>query len=139
MPKIKPFNGIHPNQSHAGKVVVNLENLSISEAKIIRQDNPYSYVNMLVPKLDNIFLMGSKNELAFKKINEKSVFINESKCSRDEKIYFGELFENKRYIAIENNCGDFYFKGWLENKKELEKLLNQVCVGFNKESNQAVP
>ncbi len=47
-----------------------MENLSLKEAKIIRQENPYSYVNMLVPKLDNLFLRGSKNELAFKKINE---------------------------------------------------------------------
>jgi uncharacterized protein (DUF1015 family) len=70
MPKIKPFRGIHPNQAKAGQVVINLENLSISDAKVIRQGNPYSFVNMLVPKLDNLFLMGSKNELAFKKINE---------------------------------------------------------------------
>lgn len=88
MPKIKPFRGIHPSQSSVEKVVVNLENLSISEAKIIRQENPYSYVNMLVPKLDNIFLMGSKNELAFKKINEnfedfleKGIFIQDDKPS----------------------------------------------------------
>jgi uncharacterized protein (DUF1015 family) len=88
MPKIKSFKGIHPSQSSVEKVVVNLENLSISEAKIIRQENPYSYVNMLVPKLDNIFLMGSKNELAFKKINEnfedfldKGIFIQDEKPS----------------------------------------------------------
>ncbi|WP_291402165.1 DUF1015 family protein [Daejeonella sp.] len=88
MPKIKSFRGIHPSQSSVEKVVVNLENLSISEAKIIRQENPYSYVNMLVPKLDNIFLMGSKNELAFKKINEnfedfldKGIFIQDDKPS----------------------------------------------------------
>ena len=88
MPKIKPFRGIHPSQSSVEKVVVNLENLSISEAKLIRQENPYSYVNMLVPKLDNIFLMGSKNELAFKKINEnfedfldKGIFIQDEKAS----------------------------------------------------------
>jgi uncharacterized protein (DUF1015 family) len=88
MPKIKPFKGIRPSQSSVEKVVVNLENLSISEAKLIRQENPYSYVNMLVPKLDNIFLMGSKNELAFKKINEnfedfldKGIFIQDEKPS----------------------------------------------------------
>lgn len=70
MPKIKPFRAIHPGQAYAGQVVINLENLSLSEAKVIRQENPYSYVNMLVPKLDNLFLLGSKNELAYKKINE---------------------------------------------------------------------
>lgn len=70
MPTIKPFYGIRPNPDYAGKVVLDMENLSLQEAKIIRQENPYSYVNMLVPKLDNLFLRGSKNELAFKKINE---------------------------------------------------------------------
>ncbi|MFA6944864.1 MAG: DUF1015 domain-containing protein [Pedobacter sp.] len=70
MPKIKPFRAIHPGQAYAGQVVVSLENLSLSEAKVIRQGNPYSYVNMLVPKLDNFFLLGSKNELVYKKINE---------------------------------------------------------------------
>lgn len=70
MPAIKPFNGIRPNPDYADEVVLDMENLSLQEAKIIRQENPYSYVNMLVPKLDNLFLRGSKNELAFKKINE---------------------------------------------------------------------
>lgn len=70
MPKIKPFRGIRPSAAYAGQVVLDIENLSIDEAKIIRQENPYSYVNMLVPKLDNFFLMGSKNELVYKKINE---------------------------------------------------------------------
>ena len=86
MPKIKPFRGIHPSQFKAVEVVTNLENLSIADAKVIRQGNPYSFVNMLVPKLDNLFLMGSKNELAFKKINEnfedfleKGIFIRDSK------------------------------------------------------------
>jgi len=90
MPKIKPFRGIHPSQSKAAEVVTNLENLSISDAKVIRQGNPYSFVNMLVPKLDNLFLMGSKNELALKKINEnfedfleKGIFIRDS----DPSIY----------------------------------------------------
>jgi uncharacterized protein (DUF1015 family) len=88
MPKIKPFRGIHPSQFKAVEVVTNLENLSIADAKVIRQGNPYSFVNMLVPKLDNLFLMGSKNELAFKKINEnfedfleKGIFIRDSEPS----------------------------------------------------------
>jgi uncharacterized protein (DUF1015 family) len=51
MPKIKPFNGIHPVNNLAGNVVLKLENLSLGEAKLIRHDNQYSYVNMLVPKL----------------------------------------------------------------------------------------
>jgi uncharacterized protein (DUF1015 family) len=84
MPKIKPFRGIHPGKNFAGKVVLNLENLSLSEAKLIRQENPYSYVNMLVPKLDNFFLLGSRNELAFKKINENfEEFLDEGILVKD--------------------------------------------------------
>jgi len=103
MPKIKPFYGIRPNPDYAGRVVLKMENLSLIEAKIIRQENPYSYVNMLVPKLDNLFLRGSKNELAFKKINEnfeefleKGVLIRDAKPSvyvyrvtREESIQTG--------------------------------------------------
>ena len=46
MPKIKPFRGIHPSQFKAVEVVTNLENLSIADAKVIRQGNPYSFVNV---------------------------------------------------------------------------------------------
>ncbi|MDO8991811.1 MAG: DUF1015 family protein, partial [Daejeonella sp.] len=84
MPKIKPFRGIHPGKNFAGQVVLKLENLSLSEAKLIRKENPYSYVNMLVPKLDNFFLLGSRNELAFKKINENfEEFLDEGILVKD--------------------------------------------------------
>jgi uncharacterized protein (DUF1015 family) len=97
MPKIKPFKGIHPVNTFAGNVVLNLENLSIGEAKLIRQENPYSYVNMLVPKLDNIFLLGSKNELAFKKINENfEDFLDNGILIKDTKlsIYIYQITQN---------------------------------------------
>jgi uncharacterized protein (DUF1015 family) len=97
MPKIKPFRGIHPVKKFAGKVVLNLENLSIGEAKLIRQENPYSYVNMLVPKLDNLFLLGSKNELAFKKINENfEDFIDNGILLKDSipSIYIYRITQN---------------------------------------------
>lgn len=85
MPTIKPFCGIRPNPNYAGKVVLDMENLSLQEAKIIRRENPYSYVNMLVPKLDNFFLRGSKNELVFKKINENfEEFLEKEVLIRDE-------------------------------------------------------
>lgn len=59
----------------------------------------------------------------------KKEFINNKEFGRDEKIYFGEFFDKRRYIAIENNCGQFYFMGWIKNKSELEKVLEQVGVG----------
>lgn len=89
MPKIKPFRGIHPVRQVADRVIVNLENLSISEAKVIQQANPYSYVNMVVPKLDNLFLLGSKHELAYKKINENfEEFLDKGILVRDPKSAF---------------------------------------------------
>lgn len=97
MAKIKPFKGIHPNYNYAGQVVVSLENLSLDEAKVIRQENPYSYVNMLVPKLDNLFLLGSKNELTYKKINENlDDFIAEGILIQDLKptIYIYQIVKN---------------------------------------------
>ena len=81
--------------------------------------------------------MITKNDLellgfAFlKKEDNKNVFINENKLSRDEKIYLGESYENERYIAIQNNCGDFYFKGWVKNIEELKIILIQIKVRFN--------
>ena len=72
-----------------------------------------------------------------KKEEGKYVFINKNNGNRDEKIHFGEIYENKRYIAIENNCGQFYFMGWLKNRKELKKLLKQVLISFSEDSNQA--
>ncbi len=86
MPKIKPFRGIRPSSEIADKVVLGLENLSLDEAKIIRSENPYSYVNMLIPKIENQFMMGSKRELTFKKINENfEDFLDEGILRKDEK------------------------------------------------------
>jgi hypothetical protein len=70
-----------------------------------------------------------------KKEGYKSVFINDCHANRGEKICFGEIYEDKRYIAIENNCGQFYFMGWVKNKKELKKILKQVGV-FLAKTNQ---
>ncbi len=70
MPKIKAFRGIRPDQRCARQLVLEVENLSLQAAKDIREENPYSYVNMLVPKVDSRYLRGSKREMAYKKINE---------------------------------------------------------------------
>ncbi len=70
MPIIKPFKAILPSQANAANVVVGLENLSISSAKAIGSENPFSFVHLLVPKIENYYLRGSKQEIAFKKIAE---------------------------------------------------------------------
>ncbi len=86
MPKIKAFKGIHPDQAYAADVVLEVENLDLPTAREIRSQKARSFVNMLVPKLENRFLMGSKTELAFKKINENfEEFIEKAWLIRDEK------------------------------------------------------
>lgn len=86
MPKIKPFQGIRPNAEFVDRVVLEVENLNLETAKAIREENPYSYVNMLVPKVDNKFLRGSKRELAYKKINENfEEFLDKGVLIRDPK------------------------------------------------------
>lgn len=136
MPKIKPFKGIHPSQASVEKVVINLENLSISEAKLIRQENPYSYVNMLVPKLDNIFLMGSKNELAYKKINEnfddfleKGILVQDSKPS----IYIYQVERNGMVqtgiwtvTSIDDYLNNIVKKHELTNSAREQSLIDYI-------------
>lgn len=86
MPRIKPFKGIRPNPEFVHRVVLELENLNLETAKAIREENPYSYVNMLVPKVDNKFLRGSKRELAYKKITENfEEFLENEILIRDTK------------------------------------------------------
>jgi uncharacterized protein (DUF1015 family) len=86
VPRIKPFKGILPNPQFVNRVVLEVENLNLETAKSIREENPYSYVNMLVPKVDNKYLRGSKRELAFKTINENfEDFLENGILIRDER------------------------------------------------------
>lgn len=89
MPKIKAFRGIHPAGAYAEPFVLAVENLDLVTAKKIRDQFPNSFVNLLVPKLDNRFLMGSKTELAFKKINENfEDFLEKGILVKDEQAAF---------------------------------------------------
>ncbi len=88
MPKIKAFKGIRPNPQFVDQVVLPVENMSINQIREVRQGNPFSYANMLVPKLENRYMLGSKKELAFKQINEnfeefleKEIFIQDREPS----------------------------------------------------------
>jgi len=70
MPNIKPIKALLPNPSLAPEIVVHLENLTIENAKIIRNQSANSFVHLLIPKIEHYYLQGSKQELAFKKIAE---------------------------------------------------------------------
>ena len=113
MPKIKPFKAILPSQAKAAEVVVGLENLSISSAKAIGSVNPYSFVHLLVPKIENYYLRGSKQEIAFKNIAENfDDFINDKILVKDKEeaiyIYTKTKNENiKTGIWTVSNIDDY--------------------------------
>jgi hypothetical protein len=73
-------------------------------------------------------------DCGFEKLETKSCkklkFININKYNRDECIYFEDKVVDGygKYVAVDNNCGDFYFKGHIKNKSELKKLLEQLGV-----------
>ena len=85
MPTIQSFKAILPHPAKAEKVVIHLENLSLESAKEIRSINPESFVHLLVPKIENHYLRGSKTEITFQKIAENfEDFIQKNILVKDE-------------------------------------------------------
>ncbi len=85
MPIIQSFKAILPHPAKAEKVVIHLENLSLESAKEIRSVNPESFVHLLVPKIENHYLRGSKLEITFQKIAENfEDFIQKNILVKDE-------------------------------------------------------
>ncbi len=86
MPKIAPFCAVKPASALAKKVVVNVENLTVEEAKSIGKENASSFVHLLVPQIEHRYLQGSKKEIAFKKISENyDEFLENKTLIKDEK------------------------------------------------------
>ncbi len=104
MPTIKTFKAILPTPINVERVVIHLENLSLESAKEIRSKNENTFVHLLVPKIENYYLRGSKQELAFKKITENfEDFLNKSILLREEKpaIYiYKQQKDQKFYTGI---------------------------------------
>lgn len=144
MPKIKPFKAILSSQAKAAAVVVGLENLSISSAKAIGSANPFSFVHLLVPKIENYYLRGSKQEIAFKKIAENfDDFIQQEILVRDkeEAIYIYTKSKNgnvKTGIWTVSNIDDYLSNHikkheltLLEREKGLIEYLQQTGLDAN--------
>ena len=71
MPRIKPFYAFRPVMRLQNSVVTRpLENYSLGQARLIVSENPYSFLHLIDPELDNPYLRGSRQELIYKKINE---------------------------------------------------------------------
>ncbi|OAQ40561.1 hypothetical protein A5893_06340 [Pedobacter psychrophilus] len=144
MPNIKPFKAILPSQAKASNVVVGLENLSISSAKAIGNANPFSFVHLLVPKIENYYLRGSKQEIAFKKIAENfDDFIQQEILVKDkqEAIYIYTKSKNgnvKTGIWTVSNIHDYLSNQIkkheltrLEREKGLVEYLQQTGLDAN--------
>jgi uncharacterized protein (DUF1015 family) len=104
MPTIQSFKAILPHPAKAEKVVILLENLSLESAKEIRSVNPESFVHLLVPKIENHYLRGSKQEITFQKIAENfEDFIQKNILIKDEtaNIYiYRQQNKQHSYIGI---------------------------------------
>ena len=86
MPRIKPFRGVYPRQDIAEKLIVDAEDVTIEDAKRIRDRNPVSFVHMLVPKLQKASGVKSKTEIAYQAINENFLdFLEKRYLLKDEK------------------------------------------------------
>ncbi len=71
MPSIKPFCALKPAAQLQSSVVTRpLENYTIREAKLIAAENDQSFLHLINPELDHLYLRGSRQELIFKKISE---------------------------------------------------------------------
>ena len=87
MPRIKPFSAFRPAMHLQNSVVTRpLENYSIGQARLMVSENPYSFLHLINPELDNPYLRGSRQELVYKKINENlEAFIDEHVLTQEEK------------------------------------------------------
>jgi uncharacterized protein (DUF1015 family) len=86
MPRIKPFYALKPAAHLQNSVVTRpLENYSLGQARLIASENPFSFLHLINPELDNPYLRGSRQELVFKKINENfDYFLERKVLTREE-------------------------------------------------------
>lgn len=71
MPLVKPFKGIRPTPDWVEKVIARPSDVMYSEeAEQIKSANPYSFLHLMEPRIDNPYQRGSVQELIFKKISE---------------------------------------------------------------------
>jgi uncharacterized protein (DUF1015 family) len=144
MPIIKSFKAIMPTPANAEKVAIRLENLSLESAKEIRSQNDESFVHLLVPKIENYYLRGSKKEITFKKIAENfEDFIEKEILLKDEKpaIYIYKQTKNQfSYTGIWTvSCIDDYINNRIkkheltrpEREKGLIEYLQQTGIDAN--------
>ena len=85
MPKIKPFCAFRPAMHLQNSVVTRpLENYSLGQARLMVSENPYNFLHLINPELDNPYLRGSRQALIYKKIAENLEAFIENKILIEE-------------------------------------------------------
>ncbi len=111
-----------------------IENYSLGQARLMVSENPYSFLHLINPELDNPYLRGSRQELIYKKIAENlETFIEDQVLVEEENpsIY---IYRIEQDGLIQSGIWtlthiDEYFDGKIK-KHELtverrEKLLSE--------------
>jgi uncharacterized protein (DUF1015 family) len=90
MPEIRPFKGILPSPSWVERVVAKPPDVLYSdETYRLKAENPYSYLHLMEPVLDNTFARGSVQDQMFKAINENfQEFLDAQVLVKDEQECF---------------------------------------------------
>ncbi len=71
MPNIKPFKGIRPATNWISKVIARPSEVMYSEeAEQQKAKNPYSFLHLMEPTIDNHYQRGSVQDVIFKTISE---------------------------------------------------------------------
>lgn len=98
MPRIKPFCALKPASLLQNKVVTRpLEYYSLGQARLIASENPFSFLHLINPVLDNPYLRGSRQDLIYKKVNDNLDFFLENEVLVPEEkpsIYIYQLIHD---------------------------------------------
>ncbi|RYE55525.1 MAG: DUF1015 domain-containing protein, partial [Sphingobacteriales bacterium] len=99
MPRIKPFYAFRAVMRLQNSVVTRpLENYSLGQARLMVSENPYSFLHLINPELDNPYLRGSRQELIYKKVNENlEAFVDDKVLMKEDKpsIYIYEVTQHE--------------------------------------------
>lgn len=118
MSRIKAFKALLPRKDLVAKVVTRpFEDYSLGEARLIADENPYSFLHLINPELDHHYLRGSRQELIYKKISENldSFLENDYLKYVDQPSIFIYRIKN----GINTHCGFWTLTCVIDNDEDV--------------------
>ena len=107
MPNIVPVKWFHPLSLNAGKVICSTEEMNIEAAKEMARLNRLSFVQMLVPDIQDGSPGETRKEQSFSQIKENlAAFLKQGTLTRDQDlaVYIYRLTrDNVTYTGISRN------------------------------------